>query len=157
MCAVAAAGLHSERLRGGRGSPDSQTDPQRSPRLQSCKYASSCGVTEASLSRFLLKQNLLNKLNRIKSSCFGSVNQKNGSVVCVSVCVSCIHLCASWPTCCRWTDLSNSDWTPWPENWPRLPTKSCRCVCGGNFCASLRRQACKELPSLLHSGIPIAH
>lgn len=85
MCAVAAAGLHSERLRGGRGSPDSQTDPQRSPRLQSCKYASSCGVTGASLSRFLLKQNLLNKLNRIKSSCFGSVNQKNGSVVCLCV------------------------------------------------------------------------
>lgn len=49
----------------------------------------------------------------------------------VCVCTSCIPLCVSWPTCCQWTALSNSDWTFWLENWPRLPTKSCRQVGGG--------------------------
>lgn len=95
--AGAAAGLHSEKLRGRGGGPDGQTDPQRSPRLQSRKYA--CV--------------LLNPAAALLAYVNGSFRPV---VVPVFLRSSCIHLCASWPTCCRWTDRSSSVWTLWPEN-----------------------------------------
>lgn len=60
--AGAAAGLHSEKLRGRGGGPDGQTDPQRSPRLQSrkCDGPESCSPF---LMTFLVTAALLAHIN----------------------------------------------------------------------------------------------
>lgn len=36
--------------------------------------------------------------------------------------------CVSWLTCCRWMGRCGRDWTLWPVNSPKLPTRSCRYI-----------------------------
>lgn len=124
LCTGAAAGERPQRQRGRRGGPDSQTNPERSQKLEGCE-CTTCFVSVCVWLWTIIVHT--HAIVQHKLICDKLSHWFLSSLSCsVRACISCIPLCVSWPMCCQWMALSNSAWTLLLENWPRLLTKNCR-------------------------------